>query len=87
MILTYVRFCLICFPQDCSGRYPGETGYKDPARGDVNFQQMMIEREEAEARAANPKVRRYSSIHDTFAFTAKYSLTGFPIFSVFLPFF
>lgn len=40
---------------DCSGRYPGESGYKDPARGDVNFQQMMAEREEAEQRAANPK--------------------------------
>eukprot|EP00529_Nitzschia_sp_RCC80_P034803 CAMPEP_0113481332 /NCGR_PEP_ID=MMETSP0014_2-20120614/22354_1 /TAXON_ID=2857 /ORGANISM="Nitzschia sp." /LENGTH=122 /DNA_ID=CAMNT_0000374825 /DNA_START=3 /DNA_END=368 /DNA_ORIENTATION=+ /assembly_acc=CAM_ASM_000159 len=40
---------------DASGRYPGETGYKDPTRGDVNFQQMMIEREEIEERKKNPK--------------------------------
>lgn len=40
---------------DASGRYPGENFYKDPSRGDVNFQQMMVEREEAEARAASPK--------------------------------
>merc|ERR1719345_566797 len=40
---------------DASGYYPGETGYKDPARGDVNFASMMIEREEIEARLANPK--------------------------------
>jgi hypothetical protein len=36
---------------DCSGRYPGETGYKDPARGDINFAQMMIERQEIEERS------------------------------------
>ena len=40
---------------DASGRYPGELGYKDPTRGDVNFQQMMIEREEIEERKKNPK--------------------------------
>jgi len=40
---------------DASGIYPGEPFYKDPMRGDVNFQQMMAERAEAEERAANPK--------------------------------
>merc|ERR1719236_139285 len=40
---------------DASGFYPGEGFYKDPIRGNVNFQQMMEEREEAEQRAANPK--------------------------------
>lgn len=40
---------------DASGFYPGEGFYKDPIRGDVNFQQMMDERAEAEERAANPK--------------------------------
>mmetsp|Transcript_6494 Transcript_6494/g.5333 ORF Transcript_6494/g.5333 Transcript_6494/m.5333 type:complete len:135 (-) Transcript_6494:144-548(-) len=40
---------------DASGKYPGESWYKDPQRGDVNFAQMMVEREEAEARAASPK--------------------------------
>ncbi len=40
---------------DASGFYPGENRYKDPMRGDVNFQTMMAEREEADARAANPK--------------------------------
>lgn len=40
---------------DASGFYPGENFYKDPTRGDVNFQSMMVEREEAEQRAANPK--------------------------------
>ena len=40
---------------DASGFYPGENFYKDPTRGDINFQQMMVEREEAEQRAANPK--------------------------------
>jgi hypothetical protein len=40
---------------DASGYYPGETGYKDPARGDVNFASMMIERAEIEERLANPK--------------------------------
>jgi hypothetical protein len=29
--------------------------YKDPLRGDVNFQSMMAERAEAEERNANPK--------------------------------
>ena len=53
MALTF--FARVLLRQDASGRYPGETGYKDPARGDVNFQQMMVEREEADARAANPK--------------------------------
>ena len=36
---------------DASGFYPGEIRYKDPQRGDVNFQQMMDERAEAEERA------------------------------------
>lgn len=40
---------------DASGFYPGEGWYKDPSRGDVNFQTMMVEREEADERAANPK--------------------------------
>jgi len=40
---------------DASGFYPGENRYKDPARGDINFAAMMVEREEAEQRAANPK--------------------------------
>ena len=40
---------------DASGFYPGETGYKDPQRGDVNFASMMIERQEIEERLANPK--------------------------------
>jgi hypothetical protein len=40
---------------DASGFYPGENFYKDPSRGDVNFQQMMVEREEMEQRQANPK--------------------------------
>jgi len=40
---------------DASGNYPGETGYKDPARGDVNFASMMVERQEIEDRLANPK--------------------------------
>jgi hypothetical protein len=54
--LFFSLFAITSDQQDCSGRYPGETGYKDPARGDVNFQQMMVERGEAEQRAANPKV-------------------------------
>jgi hypothetical protein len=41
---------------DASGVYPGENRYKDPTRGNTNFQQMMIERAEAEERAKNPKV-------------------------------
>ena len=32
-----------------------QVRYKDPLRGDVNFQTMMAERTEAEQRAANPK--------------------------------
>jgi hypothetical protein len=40
---------------DASGYYPGENFYKDPTRGDINFAQMMVERQESEARAANPK--------------------------------
>jgi hypothetical protein len=40
---------------DASGYYPGEKGYKDPARGDVNFASMMVERQEIEERLANPK--------------------------------
>uniref|UniRef100_A0A7S4IKF6 Uncharacterized protein n=1 Tax=Odontella aurita TaxID=265563 RepID=A0A7S4IKF6_9STRA len=40
---------------DASGIYPGETRYKDPIRPDTNFQQMMIEREEAEEREKNLK--------------------------------
>ena len=40
---------------DASGYYPGENWYKDPSRGDINFAQMMVERKEAEERAANPK--------------------------------
>mmetsp|Transcript_26059 Transcript_26059/g.61223 ORF Transcript_26059/g.61223 Transcript_26059/m.61223 type:complete len:127 (-) Transcript_26059:210-590(-) len=40
---------------DCSGFYPGETGYKDPARGDVSYATMLVERAEIEERLANPK--------------------------------
>jgi hypothetical protein len=40
---------------DASGIFPGETGYKDPQRGDISFQIMMDQRKEAEERAANPK--------------------------------
>lgn len=40
---------------DASGYYPGESGYKDPARGDVSFASMMVERAEIEDRLANPK--------------------------------
>ncbi|KAL9179656.1 hypothetical protein ACHAXT_008946 [Thalassiosira profunda] len=40
---------------DASGVYPGEPRYKDPTRGDVNFQTMMEEKADAEAREANPK--------------------------------
>mmetsp|Transcript_19710 Transcript_19710/g.32692 ORF Transcript_19710/g.32692 Transcript_19710/m.32692 type:complete len:131 (-) Transcript_19710:130-522(-) len=40
---------------DASGFFPGEGFYKDPVRGDINFAQMMVEREQAEARAAAPK--------------------------------
>mmetsp|Transcript_26895 Transcript_26895/g.59040 ORF Transcript_26895/g.59040 Transcript_26895/m.59040 type:complete len:127 (-) Transcript_26895:196-576(-) len=40
---------------DCSGYYPGETGYKDPQRGDVNFASMLVEKAEIEERLANPK--------------------------------
>lgn len=40
---------------DASGYYPGETFYKDPTRGDINFALMMVEQKEAEERAASPK--------------------------------
>ena len=40
---------------DASGIYPGENRYKDPIRGDVNFQQMMDEKADMEAMKANPK--------------------------------
>eukprot|EP00804_Cyclotella_cryptica_P000474 CCRYP_020027-RA/>CCRYP_020027-RA protein AED:0.23 eAED:0.23 QI:299/1/1/1/1/1/3/162/127 len=40
---------------DASGIFPGEPRYKDPTRGDANFQTMMAERADAEERAANPK--------------------------------
>jgi hypothetical protein len=40
---------------DASGIYPGENRYKDPTRGDANFQTMMAEKADAEERAANPK--------------------------------
>mmetsp|Transcript_58199 Transcript_58199/g.65154 ORF Transcript_58199/g.65154 Transcript_58199/m.65154 type:complete len:128 (-) Transcript_58199:88-471(-) len=40
---------------DASGYYPGETGYKDPARGDVSYASMQVERAEIEERLANPK--------------------------------
>ena len=40
---------------DASGIYPGENRYKDPIRGDVNFQQMMEEKADMEDMAANPK--------------------------------
>mmetsp|Transcript_29317 Transcript_29317/g.62748 ORF Transcript_29317/g.62748 Transcript_29317/m.62748 type:complete len:128 (-) Transcript_29317:331-714(-) len=40
---------------DASGIFPGENRYKDPVRGDANFQTMMAERADAEERAANPK--------------------------------
>ena len=40
---------------DASGIYPGESRYKDPARGDISFAIMMEQRAEADERAANPK--------------------------------
>ena len=40
---------------DASGIFPGENRYKDPIRGDANFQIMMAEKADAEERAANPK--------------------------------
>jgi hypothetical protein len=40
---------------DASGIYPGESRYKDPARGDISFAIMMVQRAEADERAANPK--------------------------------
>merc|ERR1719451_256697 len=40
---------------DASGFYPGETGYKDPQRGDVSYAKMLVERDEIEHRLANPK--------------------------------
>ena len=40
---------------DASGYYPGEKGYKDPARGDVSYATMLVERAEIEERLANPK--------------------------------
>ena len=40
---------------DASGIYPGENRYKDPIRGDVNFQQMMDEKADIEAMKASPK--------------------------------
>ncbi|KAL7479307.1 hypothetical protein ACHAW6_005043 [Cyclotella cf. meneghiniana] len=40
---------------DASGIYPGEPRYKDPIRGDANYQTMMAEKADAEERAANPK--------------------------------
>merc|ERR1719253_1550946 len=40
---------------DASGYYPGETGYKDPARGDVSYAKMLVEKAEIEERLANPK--------------------------------
>jgi hypothetical protein len=40
---------------DASGIFPGETGYKDPQRGDISFAIMMEQRAEADARAASPK--------------------------------
>jgi hypothetical protein len=40
---------------DASGIFPGETGYKDPQRGDISFAIMMVQRAESEARAAAPK--------------------------------
>jgi len=40
---------------DCSGFYPGEGRYKDPARPDVNFALMQEERKILDDIAANPK--------------------------------
>lgn len=40
---------------DASGIFPGESFYKDPQRGDVSYNTMMVERQEIEARNANPK--------------------------------
>ena len=40
---------------DASGIFPGESFYKDPTRPNMDFNQMMVERGEAEARAAAPK--------------------------------
>jgi hypothetical protein len=40
---------------DASGFYPGEGRYKDPARPDVSYALMLIEKAEIEERKANPK--------------------------------
>lgn len=38
-----------------SGKFTGESFYKEPTRRNINFAQMMEERKEAEAREASPK--------------------------------
>jgi hypothetical protein len=40
---------------DASGFYPGEGRYKDPARPDVSYALMLVEKEEIAERTANPK--------------------------------
>jgi hypothetical protein len=40
---------------DASGFYPGEGRYKDPARPDVSYAIMLVEKAEIEERTANPK--------------------------------
>merc|ERR1711935_1290029 len=40
---------------DASGKFPGQTFYKDPARGVINYETMLIEKEEKAARDASPK--------------------------------
>jgi len=40
---------------DASGIFPGQNRYKDPARGDASYQQMMTEKADAEIRVASPK--------------------------------
>jgi hypothetical protein len=40
---------------DCSGFYPGENRYKDPARPQVNFAIMMEDRAATEEREKTPK--------------------------------
>jgi hypothetical protein len=40
---------------DCSGYFPGEGKYKDPARPDVDFATMMAEKTEMAEIEANPK--------------------------------
>ena len=42
---------------DCSGYFPGDGKYKDPARPNVNFASMMADKEIMEKIKANPKAQ------------------------------